>query len=211
MDAFAKPSDGQLGNGVFSLKVANGIIYKDGNAINIDDLLRILLSADYLIQERIVQHPKLSALCSTTLNSIRLQTVMDSEGNVIPFGAGLRMGREGSFVDNWAKGGIFVGINPETGKLRSRGFLKPQYGTSTFCHLDSKITFEDYEIPFYHEAERLAVRLHQYLYRCHSVGWDIAISENGPVFIEANGLWEISLIQAANGGMKKIEKYFNVK
>ena len=209
MDAFAKPSDGQLGNGVFSLKIENGRIFMDGKESSIGQLMEVLLSADYLIQERIVQHPKISALCSTTLNSIRLQTVMDLEGNVIPFGAGLRMGREGSYVDNWAKGGIFVGIDPETGKMRDRGFLKPVYGTSAFAHLDSKVVFKDYEIPFFHEAVQLAVKLHSYLYRCHSVGWDIAITEKGPVFIEANGLWEISLIQAANGGMKHVEKFFD--
>ena len=55
----------------------------------------------------------------------------------------------------------------------------------------------------------MAIKLHKYLYRCHSVGWDIAITEKGPVFIEGNGWWEISLVQAVHGGLKKqVEKYF---
>ena len=49
------------------------------------------------------------------------------------------------------------------------------------------------------------------MYRSHSVGWDIAITENGPVFIEGNGLWEISLVQAVHGGMKKeISSFFEI-
>ena len=63
-------------------------------------------------------------------------------------------------------------------------------------------------IPYFQEAVREAIKLHNVMYRCHSVGWDIAITENGPIFIEGNGLWEISLLQAAHGGMKDIEKHF---
>lgn len=210
IDAFAKPSDGQLGIGVFSLKVENNIIYKDNTEISLAELKRILYSGDYLIQERIIQHPKLSALCSSSLNSIRLQTIMTESGEVLPFAPGLRIGREGSTVDNWAKGGIFVGINLLTGKLNDTGFIKPIYGTSTNYHLDSKIVFKDYEIPFFKDAVSLAVQLHQRMYRCHSIGWDIAITEHGPVFIEGNGLWEISLLQAAHGGLKKYERYFKL-
>lgn len=209
MDAFAKPSDGQLGNGIFSLKIQSGKIFVDGKEISKEDVISLLLSADYLIQERITQHPQISLLNPSTINSIRLQTVMDQDGKVHPFGGGLRIGRKGSSVDNWAKGGVFVGINMNEGKLMEIGFLKPQYGTSTIEHPDTHIAFKDYIIPYYKEAEELAIKLHKHMYRCHSVGWDIAITENGPVFIEGNGLWEISLIQAVHGGLKnEIEKYF---
>lgn len=211
MDAFCKPADGQLGNGIFGMTIKQGIVYIDGTSCNKDDVKKMLLSADYLVQKRIYQHPKMAELCDSTINSIRLQTVLDSNGNVIPFGAGLRIGRHGGTVDNWAKGGVFVGINMETGTLMDRGFLKPMYGTSVFAHPDSHVAFEGFEIPYFQEALRMAQTLHRNLYRCHSVGWDIAITEDGPVFIEGNGWWEISLIQAAHGGLKqKIGSYFGV-
>ena len=210
MDAFAKPSDGQLGKGIFSLKINNGEIYIDGKQSNIYAVIKMLLSADYLVQERVVQHAQISKLCSSTLNTIRLQTVMNSKGDIIPFGAIIRIARDGAVVDNWAKGGIAVGINMEDGTLMSHGIIKPAFGTSIYEHPNSHIKFEGYQIPFYKEAERLAIKLHKNLYRCHSVGWDIAITESGPVFIEGNGLWEISLIQATHGGLKKLEKYFVV-
>lgn len=209
MDAFAKPSDGQLGQGIFALHIEDGTILADGVEIGMDDLVQRVISSDYLIQERIYQHPAMAAFCSSCINSIRLQTVMDLDGNVHPFGAGIRMGRWGSSVDNWAKGGVFVGVDMEKGCLMDTGFLKPQYGTSVKEHPDSKIRFSGYRIPYYKEAVEMASKLHKYLYRCHSVGWDIAITENGPVFIEGNGWWEISLVQAVHGGLKnQIEKYF---
>ena len=209
LDAFCKPSSGQLGNGIFALKVQDSKIYADGELMDMDKLIEILLSANYLVQKRIYQHPIMNTLCDSTINSIRLQTVMTKDGEVIPFGAGLRMGRKGSSVDNWAKGGVFVGIDMEKGTLMETGFLKPKYGTSIKEHPDTHVVFKGFEVPFYKEAEKMAVELHKRLYRCHSVGWDIGLTAEGPMFIEGNGLWEISLIQAAHGGLKKqIENYF---
>lgn len=77
-------------------------------------------------------------------------------------------------------------------------------------HPDNGLVFECFEIPYFKEAVKMAKDLHSKLYRIHSMGWDIAITSNGPVFIEGNSLWEISLIQAVHGGLKKqIEKYFS--
>lgn len=208
MDVFAKPADGQLGKGIFALRIKEGKCYINGQSSSEKEVFDRLTSGDYLVQERIIQHPALSAFCPSSINSIRLQTVMDQDGNVIPFGAGLRMGRAGSPVDNWAKGGVFVGIDMANGRLMSRGVMKPGFGTSAFEHPDSKIVFAGFEIPYYKEAVQLAIRLHKLLYRCHSIGWDIAITSDGPVFVEGNGWWEISLVQATHGGMKQYEKYF---
>lgn len=209
MDAFVKPSDGALGNGIFTLKVLGNRIFIDETETPEAIAVEKLLSANYLIQERIKQHPKMATLCPSSINTIRLQTVIDNDDIIHPFGAGLRIGRIWNRVDNWAKGGVFVGINMREGTLKPFGVIKPQYGASTFSHPDTGVDFNGFVIPFYKEAESLAIKLHHLLYRCHSIGWDIAITEQGPVFIEANGWWEISLVQAAHGGLKdEIEHYF---
>ena len=208
LEAFAKPSDGMLGQGAFKLKIKNSIVEMDDEKRGMDDLIDAVLSADYLIQELIVQDEKMSALCPTSVNTIRLQTVMDKEGNVIPFGPGVRIGRVGNYVDNWAKGGVFVGIDAKTEKLKDIGILKPKYGTKVFEHPDTHVVFKDYLVPYYKEAEGLAVKLHKMMYRSHSIGWDIAITAHGPVIIEGNDRWEISLIQAVHGGLGYLNKYF---
>lgn len=208
MDAFAKPSDGECGHGVFFLKITCSGIYMNDKKITSGELKKILLSANYIVQDRVKQHSKIGALCSSTLNTIRIQTVKAKDGSIIPFGPGLRIGRNGGIVDNWAQGGIFVGIN-ENGTLMKYGYYKPQYGSITTEHPDSKIVFDGYEIPYFDEIVRCVTKLHNYLYRCHSIGWDVAITENGPVLIEGNSLWEISLVQAVHGGLKYLETNFN--
>lgn len=210
LDGFAKPVGGQLGDGAFPVKVSDSRIFiNNDKEISKEELFQSISKTNYIIQEKIVQHSEMDKLCSTSLNTIRLQTVITEDNGIEAFGATCRLGREGSFVDNWAKGGLIVGIDMATGKLKKTAFIKPSFGTTVTQHPDNGLVFEGFEIPFFKEAVEMAKELHSKLYRIHSIGWDIAITPNGPVFIEGNSLWEISLIQTANGGLKKqIEKYF---
>ena len=209
MDAFAKEFDGQLGDGAFAIKVQDAKVYVNNVWVpSTDDLLKTFTTANYIIQERIIQHPALNKLCSTAVNTIRLVTLITPNEEIVAVRAGLRIGREGNCVDNCAKGGIFVGIDMNTGKLMKKGIIKPPHGKIVYQHPDNGIVFEGYEIPFFKDAIDLAKELHSKLYRIHSVGWDIAITPEGPMFIEGNSLWEVSGTQAAVGGLKHIEKYF---
>ena len=209
MDAFAKEFDGQLGDGAFTIKVQDANVYVNNELVSSKDaLLKTFTNSNYIIQERIIQHPELNKLCSTAVNTIRLVTLITPDEEIIVVRAGLRIGREGNCVDNCAKGGIFVGIDMNTGKLMKKGIIKPPQGRLVYQHPDNGIVFEGFEIPFFKEAVETAKELHSKLYRIHSVGWDIAITPEGPVFIEGNSLWEVSGTQAAVGGLNHIEKYF---
>lgn len=209
MDAFAKEFDGQLGDGAFALKIQDSKVYVNNELVSSkDDLLKTFATSNYIIQERIVQHPELNRLCSTAVNTIRLVTLITPNEEIIAVRAGLRVGREGSRVDNCAKGGIFVGIDMNTGKLMKKGIIKPPHGKLVYQQPDNGVVFDGFEIPFFKEAVEMAKELHSKLYRIHSVGWDIAITPDGPIFIEGNSLWEVSGTQAAVGGLKHIEKYF---
>ena len=209
MDAFAKEFDGQLGNGAFPIKIQGSKVYVNNELVpSTDDLLKTFTTANYIIQERIIQHPELNRLCSTAVNTIRLVTLITPNEEIIVVRAGLRIGREGSCVDNCAKGGIFVGIDLNTGKLMKKGIVKPPHGKIVYQQPDNGVVFEGFEIPFFKEAVEMAKELHSKLYRIHSVGWDIAITPEGPTFIEGNSLWEVTGTQAAVGGLKHIENYF---
>ena len=210
IEAFAKPFNGQIGDGTFALTVKDSFVYINGQLqSNTKDIIQTFKETNYIIQERIIQHPQMNRLCSTSVNTIRLLTLITPNEEVIAFRAGLRIGREGSIVDNCAKGGVFVGIDMNNGRLLKKGIIKPPYGKMVFQHPDTGVVFEGFEIPFFKEAVEMAKELHSKLYRIHSVGWDIAITQEGPIFIEGNSRWEVSGTQAAVGGLKFIEKYFD--
>lgn len=188
INGFCKKLTGIQGEGAFPLKINDGKLYVKEKEITIVQL-KENLSGEYLLQERITQHLQMSALHPESVNTIRMIT-FNNHGKVEVFFAALRIGAKGNNVDNWAAGGILVGIDLQTGRLQKEGCFKPGYGLRTEKHPDTGITLKDFQIPFFNESVELARKLHTYLYGIHSIGWDIAITPHGPVFIEGNDDWD---------------------
>lgn len=156
----------------------------------------------YIFQERVVQSKEMNVLNPSAINTYRIVTV-NKEGKIYLLTALLRVGTEKTGnVDNWAAGGLAIGIN-ENEYLKEYGFYKPIYGTKIDTHPDTKIKFSEFQAPEYREAVELACRAHRTLYGIRAIGWDVAISDNGPVFIEGNDNWEISLNQACDRPLRK--------
>lgn len=210
LDAFAKIIDGECANGVFHIEVKDGIAYVDGEKCGMDKLEQIFSDRRYVLQHRISQHESLNAIFPKSINTIRLVSVYNKKSNDVEvLSAVLRVGRGNNHVDNWAKGGLSIGIDTNNGKLREYGFYKPGFGTKTNAHPDTRVVFNGYKIPYFEEAVEMAKRFHYYLKGIHSIGWDIAITPTGPCFIEGNDNWEISLMQVCNHGLQgKFEELF---
>lgn len=202
---FVKLVGGECGCGIFRLRKDADSIYIDGQRANVDKLIELISTGQFLIQGKIEQHPSLSALHESSINSIRLVTIKNVKtGNVSVFPSILRVGTGGSFVDNTSQGGLALGIDMQTGKLYEYGFYKPQFGTKVPKHPDSGIIFKDYTIPYFEEAKKTAMMLHTMLPDVYSIGWDVAIGKEGPIFIEGNDNWEINGPQICHGGLKKV-------
>ena len=193
---FCKPLDGQCGGGVFRLDTA---VETDRNSIR-DKLSQGV----YLVQTCVVQHPVMDRIYDKSVNTLRVLTVMNKEtGKAVPVAGEVRFGAHGSVVDNLAAGGVAVGLDLETGQLSEFGICKKGGAKRTPCHPDSQVRFADVRIPFVQDAVNLAGRLHEKLSSIRLIGWDIAITPNGPVFIEGNDNPEVSGLQTVNGGLKK--------
>lgn len=188
-DCICKPVADFAGHGVFSLTVQDGVIRIDHKIIESDTLRNYFSGSHYLIEEKVVQHEKMGRLHPASVNTIRLVTCFD--GAVVrPFSAGVRIGKGGSVTDNWSRGGILVALDMEKGRLGKHGFTRPEHGGRKYDrHPDTGILFEGYDIPWCREAIDLAMKLHRFYYANYSIGWDLAIAESGPVFIEANRGW----------------------
>lgn len=202
---FCKLVDGECGKGVFKLDYQNDKFFVDGAEQTVDEVYQKLTSGRYLAQEVIQQHSQMESLHPQSVNSMRIVTVKSMKDGVIRVWPSiLRMGTGKSVVDNTSQGGVYAGIDFSTGKMKKWGFYKPQFGLKTDKHPDSGIVFCDFEIPFLKEAQEQAIYFHSMLPSMQSVGWDIAIGENGPVFIEGNDNWEINGPQICNGGLRAL-------
>ena len=159
------------------------------------------LNGSYIIQRAVQQHREMNRLNPGAINTLRIVTVLEN-GHVRLFTSLLRIGNEKTGnVDNWAAGGIAIGIQDD-GYLKPYGFYKPHYGRKTDRHPDTSVVFSEFRVPFYEQAVEMACKAHKFFWGIHSIGWDIAITEDGPVFIEGNDNWEISLQQACDRPLK---------
>lgn len=170
-------------------------IYKnqlDNNPDLIDELYSITIKSGYLFQEVVKQHPEIDKLNSSCLNTIRFDTYINPDGEVDVISGYLRMSFRNSHVDNITSGGLMVGINMQTGKLKKEGFSNLQdVGVKIFTeHPITKTVFLDFTIPYFSQAKDLVRKAASLMPDLRLVGWDVAIGESGPVLIEGNSDYE---------------------
>lgn len=202
---FAKLIDGECGVGIFKLRKDGSLFYINERLSCSGDIIEQIKNGRYLIQKEIRQHKEMSKLYPNAVNTIRLVTVRSNKTGIVSvLPSILRIGANGSIVDNTSQGGLAVGINLVDGRLLEYGFFKPQYGTKVKNHPDTGVVFKDFIIPFFDKAKEQAIFLHSMLPGLAMIGWDIAIGERGPIFVEGNDNWEINGPQTCHGGLKEL-------
>ncbi len=95
----------------------------------------------------------------------------------------MRIGSEGSSVDNTSSGGIYCHVNNE-GFLNEKGY----FGNGKYVfETDSKIVLKNFEIPHFHDVLSIIKDLHFQVPQFRMISWDFAIDQNNnPVLIEYN-------------------------
>ncbi|WP_423148057.1 sugar-transfer associated ATP-grasp domain-containing protein [Rubrolithibacter danxiaensis] len=212
IDTFCKLVTGDQGKGLFHLKISEKTIFMDGKPVTIQELRQVLGQDKWIVQEKIAdQHEEINKLYQHSINTIRIMTV-NTGSSVEVLGAVLRMGTDGRKIDNWSAGGIIVAIDFEKSELTKWGYYKPGYGTKVDAHPDTKVKFEQFKIPFIEEVVKEVKYLHSLLYGIHSIGWDVAITKDGPLFIEGNDNWGVTIFQLIHGESKQaFQKYLKIK
>jgi hypothetical protein len=173
-----------------------------GNPEMISKIYSETICSGYLFQKTVKQHPDLNRLNPSSLNTIRIDSFIDSDGNINLISAHIRMSINNLHVDNISSGGCSVGIDFQTGKLKKIAYSDlRKVGTEVFIeHPITKTVFEGFTIPYFEEVKALALKTASFIPGLRLVGWDIAIGESGPVLIEGNFDYEIRGNDFADGG-----------
>ncbi len=79
---------------------------------------------EYIVEEVIEQHPELKKVNPHSVNSVRVITFLCPDGTVEFLATVLKTSQSKVPVDNFGVGGIAIGINIATGKLKKEGFVK---------------------------------------------------------------------------------------
>lgn len=202
---FLKPTRGKGGAEIYNIQKVNEIItvrWSDSkNRMHTGNLKDIKITRRSIVQKAIVQHEKMAAFSQSSVNTIRLVTFLTEEKSVVIVGAFLRLSTNDSCVDNTNKGGIGVGIDTESGRLREVAF--DQRGNKFIKHPTSGIWFKDYQIPYWDRLCRLAKNTQQYFFYYKLLGIDMAIQDEEPVIIEINHSYDNVGLEQKCGGIFK--------
>lgn len=173
---FGKIIDGECGHGCERITISD---YPD-----FDSLYKYLVENFDTVEDVIVQHPALNKLYSNAVNSMRIITILDSNQQAHCIYIVQKMGLNGSFIDNNC---LFTPVDMETGKIKfpahsgdtTKGIIYTE-------HPNTHVKLEGYQIPYVKEAVEMCLKAATVVPQVRYVGWDVAITENGPVIIEGN-------------------------
>ncbi len=202
--------------GKIVFKVSDGkcgvnILFKKINEVEEDDLLRIINENGYdLVEEYIIQHKLFNRLSPSAVNTIRIFTQLNSKNEVKILGCRLRISVN-SNVDNLAAGNLAAPVDDATGVVIGPGVYSDITKNDEEIHPVTKEKIIGFKIPFWKETIDLVTEAAILHPENRSIGWDIAMTENGPDIIEGNHDWCKLLWQLpVKRGLKNmLEKHLN--
>ena len=171
----SKPRDGMCGKGVEILRTAD--------FADVETLYAYLLDGGSgLLEEKIVQHPDMAALYPGSINTLRIVTINNGKA-VTTVLALCRMGN-GDNVDNFLHGGVVTRVDVETGKMLYDAV--DQNNNTYDKHPITGTPFVGYPIPMWDACVALCEKAALVVPQVGYVGWDVAVTPDGPVLVEGN-------------------------
>lgn len=159
---------------------------------NTNDFLVYLKDNRMFLEELIIQHKKMNNLCASSVNTIRIMTFVNNGRSEILYAA-LRVGNGVNDVDNFHKGGMGVSIDTKEGKLKGCAVDKDL--NEFKMHPTTRTYFNNFELPYWKETKKMVLDAAKVNQNIKVVGWDVAITKNGPVLVEGNRRPGFDLIQ----------------
>jgi len=205
---FAKPVSGSLSVGSVLIEGvgADGstLILGNGETVAMHDFALEVLAkhgrGGFLLQSAVRQHPKLTEVAGPALGTIRVVTVPEEEAHPRTLYVLWKIPSPQAMSDNfWQDGSMLANVDLETGEVLS---CRKGTGPDTAQIETHPVTGQPIlglRLPFWSEVKTLAEQAHAIFPKAGVIGWDIGLSEDGPVIVEANTAPFHTLYQLATG------------
>ncbi len=135
-----------------------------------------------LLEEFLTQHPDMSRLNDSSVNTLRIITYLDEAGAVHTLARVLKMGNGGD-VDNFSDGGMYTMLDAD-GVAHHAAF--DGAGGVYAVHPLSGTSIIGFAVPNWSHVQTLVTALAREVPQIRYVGWDIAITPAGAAVIEGN-------------------------
>ncbi len=201
--------------GKIVLKNANG---QAGRQVEIFDTLNVtkpelvkrMEEKKYtLAEEYVMQHDQLKLLSPSGLNTVRIVTQFHNN-EIIILAARLRI-TVNSQTDNLSTGNIAAHIDLATGRIAGPGIYVDTTKPDVYKHPVTGAELIGFQLPYWEECKAMVTKAALRISENRSIGWDVAITNNGPVLIEGNHNWHYFIWQAPEkrGYKKSVLKYLD--
>ncbi len=142
----------------------------------------------FLLEERIRQHPALDRIDPYSLNSVRVNAARDRQGRVRLIGACLKAGTGQAVSDNFHAGGLAYPLDLNTGRVCGPG--RNNRDLNEYIHHPGSLLFmPGFQVPYWAELLSAVEKAMELVPSLGYVGWDIAVTPEGPELIEGNFNW----------------------
>lgn len=194
-DCVVKATEGSHGDNVW---VINGIDFQEDDAIltrfdGEELLLSSVLGTDALIFESLVHQTKqFSDFNASSVNTVRFMTTLWPDGSARVIATFIKIGRVGKCVDNAGGGGnVDVCVDTETGEIKYAIQYDGMRNVKDIeKHPDNGNQLNGVIINNWDAIKADVIKFQQAFPYCKAAGWDIAITDEGPVVIEVNDFWD---------------------
>lgn len=166
-----KPIDGTHGDRIEKLSTKQEDLYE-----------HILETKAYLVEEVVKQNDIMQSLNSSSINTVRAITVFKNNKAYI-VAAYIRIGN-GKVVDNFNNGGMTAPINVDNATIEFPALDKK--GNLYEKHPITGTKIIGFKIPKWDEIQQLVTEAGKVIPEVRFVGWDVCISDKGPLLIEGN-------------------------
>lgn len=152
-----------------------------------------IISDTPLIFESVIkQTAQFSAFNPSSVNTIRFMTILYPDGKARMAGIWMKFGRAGKCVDNAGSGGnIDACVDIATGEIKYVTEFNGWRNTKVVTHHpDSGALLEGVKIEHWDYIVAQVLYFQECFPYIKAAGWDIAITDDGPVVIEVNDFWD---------------------
>jgi hypothetical protein len=202
-DLFVKPRGGRGGRGAERWDLLDPTRFRgpDGEELSPEMLLQRLVDRSrdtpLIIQPRLSPHPVLARITTGALPTLRVLTCLNEQGEPEVMTAMIRTSFGANrTVDNLHAGGIGALVEVASGSLGRSSNLGADARLGWFsAHPDTGAAIEGLVVPCWEEVKASAIAAHRSFSDRVVIGWDIAVLEDGPIFIEGNGNPDLDIVQ----------------
>lgn len=155
---------------------------------------RLSSRRDYIAQPRLHDHPDLADLGNDSLSTVRIVTALQPDGSVAEFTSVFNLPTRDALINNLVDGGLACPVDSATGTLLT-SFTGALGHPLREDHPFNGARIAGRVLPRWRETVALACAAHAKLPGIVIIGWDIALTPDGPMLLEGNHQIALNFLQ----------------